>query len=207
MSGETQKPQRPPLSQERREDLELALTRMQSLSEMFYREAQYLGDHRFLEHAGLMNEMVKVYRLALRDGGIDFQMNAVSLREAEAHYLGEKVGCMWGPALGNPETLRVFIEGMLDVPVRAGVTEEGWKALVFLDVVQVTVPTNGGPPIPNGEDEEVDEPTEPLELPEKPRKEPEETPAAAMVGVDASVLDAGSWGTLEDPEEVARKTA
>ena len=91
------------------------ITRMKLASNIFYGNAVKIGCHPFIEFAGLMNEYIKMCEQAHAQG-LDFpNANAHSgialpMRSFEAAYIGEKLGCIFGPSLQNPENGRAFLE-------------------------------------------------------------------------------------------------
>lgn len=82
------------------EEREVALAKMQQLSDAFYGAAQRIGVHPFLEVTGLMNEYIKAARLA-HEKGIDFTDCNVHTGQdlpLEPHmidYMNEKLECMF----------------------------------------------------------------------------------------------------------------
>lgn len=92
------------------EQLESMLSEMQRASNTFYSMAVRIGCHPFIEFAGLMNEYIKMC-VAAKQQGIDFtQTNAhtgqaLPMADYNARYLGEKVGCIYGPALAQNAAL------------------------------------------------------------------------------------------------------
>lgn len=86
---------------------------MRAASDRFYESAVRIGCHPFIEFAGLMNEYIKVCERAHKLG-VDFTESSahsgkpLDMRPYEAAYLGEKLGCIYGPSLQAPENLRAF---------------------------------------------------------------------------------------------------
>lgn len=82
------------------EDREVALARMQQLSDAFYRHAISIGVHPFIEFAGIMNEYIKCAR-ASHESGIDFSEcnthSGVSLPMPgfSVDYVNEKLECIF----------------------------------------------------------------------------------------------------------------
>jgi hypothetical protein len=82
------------------QEREVALVNMQKASDAFYRDAISIGNHPFLEFAGLMNEYIKACRAA-HDQGLDFtEFNAHSGKALPLHpvmsdYINEKLGCIF----------------------------------------------------------------------------------------------------------------
>lgn len=79
---------------------EQALTLMQQASNTFYRSAVSIGNHPFIEFAGLMNEYVHACRAAHRQG-IDFSDcnqhsgQVLPLHPVMSDYINEKLGCIF----------------------------------------------------------------------------------------------------------------
>jgi len=105
------------MSEERRAELQEMIGKMQAVSNQFYSGAQLAGCHAFIEFTGIMNEYIKVCQHAL-DKGIDFSManshNTTVLPMERYHlaYLGEKVNCIYGNALRQPDNLPVLIDAI-----------------------------------------------------------------------------------------------
>jgi hypothetical protein len=95
-------------------ELERMLKEMHAASDAFYWRAFSIGCHPFIEFCGLMNEYIKMCANA-RDAGIDFAEasahsgRALPMQEFEAAYLGEKLGCIYGPSLQDPANRRAFM--------------------------------------------------------------------------------------------------
>jgi hypothetical protein len=91
-----------------RRELDEVISGMESAASVFYRMAQRIGYHQFIEVTGFMNEMVKLCRNALAQG-IDFIADSpFPITEPEAMYIGEKFGCIFGEAFArtaNPAQL------------------------------------------------------------------------------------------------------
>jgi len=91
------------------------ITRMKLASNIFYSNAVKIGNHPWIEFTGLLNEYIKMCEQAQAQG-IDFpNANAHSgialpMRTFEAAYIGEKLGCIFGPSLQKPENGRAFLE-------------------------------------------------------------------------------------------------
>lgn len=106
-------------------ELDAMLQSMRETSDAFYRCAFRIGCHPFIEFCGLMNEYIKMCHNA-RDAGIDFadanahSGRALPMQEFEAAYLGEKLGCIYGPSLHNPANRRAFLRaaGLDDDAIR-----------------------------------------------------------------------------------------
>ncbi len=81
----------------------------------YYRAAQQLGIHTFIEHTGFMNEHLKILRKAV-NAGIDIEMlnnhndTVVKVEPYEADYLAEKFACMFAPILKDKKSWRIFVE-------------------------------------------------------------------------------------------------
>jgi hypothetical protein len=106
------------------EEREAALERMAALVRRFYFEAMPIGCHPFLEFDGLLSKYVTLARAA-HDAGIDF-MNAsahngrsLPASEHDLAYVGEKLRCIFGPALAAPSLRRAFLEALLAEPASA----------------------------------------------------------------------------------------
>ena len=97
------------------EEREAILLQMQLASDAFYRSAFRIGCHQFIEFCGLMNEYIKICRRAHAQG-FDFNEasahsgRALPIRSYEAQYLAEKLGCIYGPSLQEPENGKAFLE-------------------------------------------------------------------------------------------------
>lgn len=85
-----------------KEELELMIHRMRTASNEFYRLAVGVGNHAFIEFAGLMNEYISVCERAVEQS-IDFteaNVHAGGELPMEPHhfeYLMEKLECIYGP--------------------------------------------------------------------------------------------------------------
>lgn len=77
-----------------------ALQRMQVVSDVFYIQATQIGNHPFIEFAGLMNEYIKACQEAHKQG-IDFtECNTHSgqdlpLTSFQVDYLNDKLECIF----------------------------------------------------------------------------------------------------------------
>ncbi len=102
-----------------REELADKLALMEAAARAFYRMAQMADFHQFLEHAGIMNEHVKICRAAAAQG-IDFATTAkLPIQTYEAAYIGEKVGCIFGESFGvSEELIRYFCRAAFGVEVK-----------------------------------------------------------------------------------------
>ncbi|KQY88299.1 hypothetical protein ASD35_11965 [Pelomonas sp. Root1444] len=82
------------------EERERAIALMQQASNTFYRSATTIGNHPFIEFAGLMNEYINACRSAHAQG-IDFsECNrhsglALPLHPVMSDYLNEKLECIF----------------------------------------------------------------------------------------------------------------
>lgn len=96
------------------EEREAMLRGMHAVSDAFYRGATRIGCHPFIEFTGLLNEYIKICERAHAQG-LDFTEanahsgKALSVEPYEAAYLGEKLGCIYGPSLQDPRNLREFL--------------------------------------------------------------------------------------------------
>jgi hypothetical protein len=96
------------------------IRKMREVSGTFYAGAVKTHNHPFIEFCGILNEFISVCQNASEDG-IDFtQTNrhsgaALPIQPHNARYLGEKVGCIYGPSLGDPKVFMAFIESF-DLP-------------------------------------------------------------------------------------------
>jgi hypothetical protein len=104
------------------EQREKMLKEMGKLIEAFYWRAFGIGCHPFIEFCGVMGEYLKVAEQAHK-AGIDFTNTTahsgfpLPIQPYNARYLGEKLGCIYGPALQSPENRREFLQGIgLDDP-------------------------------------------------------------------------------------------
>lgn len=82
------------------EERERALRSMRAVSSLFYAQAVQIGNHPFIEFAGLMNEYIQCCEDAHRQG-IDFTEcnkhngQVLPIKEFRAHYLNEKLECIF----------------------------------------------------------------------------------------------------------------
>lgn len=110
-----------------KEEREKALRQMQAASDAFYRSAVATHCHPFIEFAGFMNEYIKLCQQA-SDAGIDFMMAnqhtgaALPIAEFNAAYIGEKMGCIYGPSFRDPDIFRAFVAA-LDLPFKVTIQE------------------------------------------------------------------------------------
>ena len=87
------------------EELQEMLRGMRAASSAFYRDAQRIGCHPFLEFTGLLNEYIQLCEAALALGQ-DFTETSVHgsgeplpMREHNRDYLNEKLECIYGMSL------------------------------------------------------------------------------------------------------------
>lgn len=82
------------------DEREAALVQMQATSDAFYSAARSIGNHPFIEFAGLMNEYIKACREAHLQG-IDFSDcnqhsgMALPLHSTMSKYINEKLACIF----------------------------------------------------------------------------------------------------------------
>lgn len=99
---------------ERREQM---LKEMNELIEAFYWRAFKIGCHPFIEFCGVMGEYLKVAEQAHKEG-IDFTNTTahsgypLPIQPYNARYLGEKLGCIYGPSLQQPENRQEFLQAL-----------------------------------------------------------------------------------------------
>jgi hypothetical protein len=99
------------------EQRETMLKEMNQLIEAFYWRAFNIGCHPFIEFCGVMGEWLKVAEKAHKEG-IDFTNTTahsgfpLPIQPYHAQYLGEKIGCIYGPALQQPENRQAFLEAI-----------------------------------------------------------------------------------------------
>ena len=108
------------------------LVKMETTIRTFYGMAASTGCHPFIEFCGLMGEYLKSCQLAhLR--GLDFtQANrhsgqALSIETYQANYIGEKLGCIYGPTFSDPEVFGAFLEA-LGLPFDVQIIPRGAEA-------------------------------------------------------------------------------
>jgi hypothetical protein len=95
------------------------LRKMKKASSVFYSMATQIGCHPFIEFTGLMNEYIKICEDAHQEG-IDFTQttrhqsgeNKLPMKRHHVAYLGEKLGCIYGPSIG--ENGKFLLESMED---------------------------------------------------------------------------------------------
>lgn len=88
---------------------------MARASNLLYRDAVRIGHHPFIEFCGLINEYVKICARAHRQG-VDFTESSAHSGKPlpvfghEAEYIGEKLGCIYGPSLQSEENRKKFLQ-------------------------------------------------------------------------------------------------
>lgn len=103
--------------------------KMKQVSGAFYPLACRTGCHAFIEFTGMMNEYIKLCEAA-HEQGIDFNTTNVHLgkslpmKEYMAKYLGEKLGCIYGTSLSDPELFMAFVNE-LELPFEVNLAERG----------------------------------------------------------------------------------
>ena len=99
---------------ERRDMLE----KMRHASSVFYVLARQTGCHAFIEFTGLMNEYIAICEAA-EAAGIDWTMAnthtdaVLPMAPYHVRYLAEKLDCIYGPALRDPQLRREFVDAIL----------------------------------------------------------------------------------------------
>lgn len=94
-----------------KEEREVALTEMEKASLCFYYSAVRIGNHPFIEFAGLMNEYIKMCQAA-HEKGIDFSdcnthsEKDLPMKGYQRDYINEKLECIF--------TGRSFIDKTID---------------------------------------------------------------------------------------------
>ncbi|MDN8115795.1 hypothetical protein QZN21_30685 [Burkholderia vietnamiensis] len=82
---------------------DVALQRMRTVASQFYRDAIAIGNHPFIEFAGLMNEYISACTEA-HNAGLDFsECNRHSglvlpLHDVQSDYINEKLECIFSGA-------------------------------------------------------------------------------------------------------------
>ena len=85
------------------EERVLALSSMRKTSDAFYRSAISIGNHPFIEFAGLLNEYINACRQA-HDKGIDFSEcnrhsgQVLPMHPVMSDYVNEKLECIFSGA-------------------------------------------------------------------------------------------------------------
>jgi hypothetical protein len=105
------------------------LDQMDRVAANFYSAAVKIQNHPFLEFCGLMTEYIKMCRQA-HAAGLDFTNlnqhsgHALPMQPFNARYLGEKIGCIYGPSLQKAENGQPFLEALgLPLPQGFDVTD------------------------------------------------------------------------------------
>jgi len=88
---------------------------MERAADDFYRAAQRIGVHPFLEFTGLMREYITILRASLRpEEPFAWPGDRVRMETFHAQYLAEKLDCIYGNAFeARPELRAVFVEAFL----------------------------------------------------------------------------------------------
>lgn len=82
------------------QEREIALVEMTQAADTFYRSAVRIGNHPFIEFAGLMNEYIQACRQAHAQG-LDFSQcnrhsgHALPLHPVMSDYINEKLECIF----------------------------------------------------------------------------------------------------------------
>lgn len=76
---------------------ELTLEQMEAYAQLFYRSAQAVGHHQWLEMTGIMREYLKLCRAEL-EAGRDFRTQPIDPPLHSVAYILEKLDCMFGDA-------------------------------------------------------------------------------------------------------------
>lgn len=106
-------------------DLDKMVAAMTAVSTKFYAGAVQTNCHPFIEFCGLMNEYIGVCKGAA-DQNIDFsQANqhtgvALPIKTFQANYIGEKLGCIYGPSFKDPTIFKAFVDA-LDLPFEVAI--------------------------------------------------------------------------------------
>jgi len=105
------------------------LKSMREASDRFYRMAVKIQCHPFIEFSGLMHEYIQMCERAHQQG-IDFTQThahsgyALPMQSFNAAYLGEKIGCIYGPSLQQASNAVPFLEAIgLPLPRAFDVTD------------------------------------------------------------------------------------
>lgn len=117
------------------------LAQMQQASDQFYANAVATRCHAIVEFTGLMNEFIVACREA-SEAGLDFtQANrhsgqALPMKEHNAAYLGEKIGCIYGPSFEDPKVFEAFVSA-LGLPFKVKIeTEPTQKVARFEELLE-----------------------------------------------------------------------
>jgi hypothetical protein len=90
------------------EERERMLAMMTQAKDTFYSMAVHAGMHQFLEFAGFMNAYIKCCQ-AMHEKGIDFVTEPLQIADYQAAYVGEKLDCIYGPALADEKNRASFL--------------------------------------------------------------------------------------------------
>lgn len=86
-----------------KKELEEMIVKMKVASIVFYNTAQQIGNHAFIEFAGLMNEYINVCSDALSEGEDFTTFNIHSgksmIKDYQREYMQEKIECIFGVPL------------------------------------------------------------------------------------------------------------
>jgi hypothetical protein len=90
------------------------LVRMREARDLFYALAVHVGHHQFVEFAGMIGEYIAICEATHR-AGRDFATGApLEMRGHHAHYLAEKMDCIYGDAFARSPDLRgLFVASFL----------------------------------------------------------------------------------------------
>jgi hypothetical protein len=111
-----------------KEERDEAIRKMKAASEAFYRAAAATHCHPFIEFTGFMNEYIKLCEEAFAKG-VDFMMAnthtgvALPIQSFHAAYIGEKMGCIYGPSFADPSLFQAFVSA-LDLPFKVTIHRE-----------------------------------------------------------------------------------
>lgn len=87
-----------------------ALKQMRQAVRAFYLDAVSIGQHQWVEHAGLMNEHLTMLVALYESGGCIWE-NTPPMALRHARYLGEKINCMFGECFAKyPEAFEAFVK-------------------------------------------------------------------------------------------------
>lgn len=95
------------------QEREQALLEMRRTADAFYRSAVKIGNHPFIEFAGLMNEYISACQLAHNEG-IDFSQcnihngNVLPLKPFMSDYINEKLECILSGAKVMNTTVETY---------------------------------------------------------------------------------------------------
>lgn len=112
-------------------ELSVLVELMFSASDTFYKMAQSLGFHEFVELNGFIIEFTKVCERMLTDG-IDFQQNRLRLDSRNSIYIGEKLGCLFGSTLMEDENMVALIRGLYQLGDNVDVSVEAERGVRFV---------------------------------------------------------------------------